>query len=280
MSFEPLEYLRHIAAEADYLVEQTASISKEDFLNNETLRRAFVRRLEVIGEAAKKLPDEFRAKHPQVEWRAMAGMRDRLIDGYFGVDHDLVWEVATQKIPTLRREISRILKAGARIRTADLLITKRRLSGRPRPTRSHGEESRGVSAWRRSRLGHRCSGGTAPSWPQERGHADAATGLAPLIIDQLPLVKPSAATTSRAWGHAGARNDDRQTALEAHSTLHETPNVRRRALLPVVKERTQLADALARYLNLLGLERRSRPMPSLNEYLQGRAGEQGRAPES
>ena len=194
MSFEPLEYLRHIAAEADYLVEQTASISKEDFLNNETLRRAFVRRLEVIGEAAKKLPDEFRAKHPQVEWRAMAGMRDRLIDGYFGVDHDLVWEVATQKIPTLRREISRILKAGARIRTADLLITKGRLSGRPRPTRSHGEESRGVSAWRRSRLGHRCSGGTAPSWPQDGpkngGVPTLLRGLDPLIIYQLPLRKP------------------------------------------------------------------------------------------
>jgi uncharacterized protein with HEPN domain len=109
MSFEPLEYLRHIVAEADYLADQTASISKEVFLESETLRRAFVRSLEVIGEAAKKLPDEFRAQHPQVEWRAMAGMRDRLIHGYFGVDHDLVWEVATEKVPQLRRQISRIL---------------------------------------------------------------------------------------------------------------------------------------------------------------------------
>lgn len=66
MSFEPLEYLRHIVAEADYLTEQTASISRDDFLKNETLRRAFVRSLEVIGEATKKLPDEFRARHPQV----------------------------------------------------------------------------------------------------------------------------------------------------------------------------------------------------------------------
>lgn len=53
MSFEPLEYLRHILAEADYLIEQTASTSKDDFLNNDTLRRAFVRSLEVIGEATK-----------------------------------------------------------------------------------------------------------------------------------------------------------------------------------------------------------------------------------
>jgi uncharacterized protein with HEPN domain len=114
MSFEPLEYLRHILAESDYLAEQTASISKKEFLQNETLRRAFVRSLEIIGEATKKLPDEFRAKHPQVECRAMAGMRDRLIHGYFGVDHDLVWEVATQKVPELRREVSRILQNSSR----------------------------------------------------------------------------------------------------------------------------------------------------------------------
>ena len=93
MSFEPPEYLRHILAEADYLAAQTASLSKEGFLQNETLRWAFVRSLEIIGEAAKKLPDEFRIQYPKVEWRAMAGMRDRLIHGYFGVDHDLVWEV-------------------------------------------------------------------------------------------------------------------------------------------------------------------------------------------
>ena len=110
VSFEPLDYLRHIVAEADYLAGQTASISKDEFLNSETLRRAFVRSLEVIGEATKKLPDEFRARHSQVDWRAMAGMRGRLIHGYFGVDHDLVWEVATQKIPALRHAVHRILQ--------------------------------------------------------------------------------------------------------------------------------------------------------------------------
>lgn len=110
MSFEPLEYLRHIVAEADYLTERTASMSKDDFLKDETLRRAFVRSLEVIGEASKKVPDEFRARHPQVEWRAMAGMRDRLIHGYVGVDYDLVWEVVTQKVPGLRIALTRILQ--------------------------------------------------------------------------------------------------------------------------------------------------------------------------
>ena len=67
MSFEPREYLRHILAEADYLLESRRNLSRDRFLSDETLKRAFVRSLEIIGEAAKKLPDEFRARHPAAE---------------------------------------------------------------------------------------------------------------------------------------------------------------------------------------------------------------------
>jgi uncharacterized protein with HEPN domain len=79
MSFEPRDYLRHILKEADYLLEQAHELTQADFLSNETLQRAFVRSLEIIGEAAKLVPADFRAAHPQVDWRGMAGMRDRLI---------------------------------------------------------------------------------------------------------------------------------------------------------------------------------------------------------
>jgi len=93
MSFEPRDYLRHILVEVEYLLDQSQGLSFERFAADETLRRAFVRSLEVIGEAVKNLPEEFRAAHSEVEWRPIARMRDRLIHGYFGVDYQLVWDV-------------------------------------------------------------------------------------------------------------------------------------------------------------------------------------------
>ena len=111
MSFEPRDYLRHILVEADYLIGRSAGLSFEEFLADETLRRAFVRSLEIIGEAAKKVPEDFRLGRPAVEWRAMAGMRDRLIHDYFGVDYELVWDVVQKRIPQLRGQVSLMLEA-------------------------------------------------------------------------------------------------------------------------------------------------------------------------
>lgn len=109
MSFEPRDYLRHILAEAEYLLDASQDISREEFLRDSTLQRAFVRSLEVIGEATKNVPLELRNTYPHIEWRAMAGMRDRLIHGYFGVDYGLVWDVVQTKIPALRTELQNVL---------------------------------------------------------------------------------------------------------------------------------------------------------------------------
>lgn len=90
MSFEPREFLRHMLAEADYLATASSGLTREQYDADDTLQRAFVRSLEIIGEAATKVGPAIRAQHPAIEWRAMAGMRNRLIHEYFGVDHDLV----------------------------------------------------------------------------------------------------------------------------------------------------------------------------------------------
>lgn len=111
MSFEPRDYLRHIVVEADYLISHSSGVTWERFSGDETLRRAFVRSLEIIGEAAKKVPDGSRDQHANFEWRSIAGMRDRLIHDYFGVDYELIWDVVRNRIPELRRQLAAVLEA-------------------------------------------------------------------------------------------------------------------------------------------------------------------------
>ena len=81
MSISPLEYLQHILDETEHLMARAKKMSKAEFMLDGTLKRAFVRSIEIIGEASKKLPVELRQKYAQVEWQAIAGMRDKLIHG-------------------------------------------------------------------------------------------------------------------------------------------------------------------------------------------------------
>lgn len=109
MSLSQVEYLRHILDEIDYLVGHSAETTLDEFLSDETLRRAFVRSLEIVGEATKKLSSEFKSKYPGVEGKIIAGTRDKLIHDYFGVDYELVWDIVTTKIPVLRKQIAEII---------------------------------------------------------------------------------------------------------------------------------------------------------------------------
>jgi uncharacterized protein with HEPN domain len=103
------EFLEHILDELNYLAKQAEATDKESFLGDETLQRSFVRSIEIIGEAAKQVPESMRQAYAQVQWRDMAGMRDRLIHSYFGVDYDIVWDVAANKAKQLIPEFVNIL---------------------------------------------------------------------------------------------------------------------------------------------------------------------------
>ncbi len=86
----------------------TSDITEEEFSNSTEKQDAVIRRLEIIGEAVKKLPDDFKQKHSHIPWRKMAGMRDIIVHEYFGVSIEVVWRTATIEIPELREQIYKI----------------------------------------------------------------------------------------------------------------------------------------------------------------------------
>mgnify|MGYP005846516883 CR=1 FL=1 len=80
-------------------------------MNDETESRAIIRSLEIIGEATKKLPDDFKLGYSHIPWSEIAGMRDVLIHNYFGVDYDIVWNTIENDIPFLHEELLHILNS-------------------------------------------------------------------------------------------------------------------------------------------------------------------------
>ena len=110
MSKDPKEFLKHIQDECSYLIAVSHNLEFNVFLEDETLKRAIVRSLEIIGEATKKIPADFKVKWSNIQWKNMAGMRDRLIHDYIGVNYNIVWDVVTNKIPSISVQINQILK--------------------------------------------------------------------------------------------------------------------------------------------------------------------------
>jgi len=110
MSASLLDLLRHIEQECQFLIEDSDAIDEDHFMRDERRKRAYARSFEVIGEASKQIAPSVRARFDEIEWTAMARMRDRLIHHYFGVDYSLVWDAVMNDIPRLLTEIKNALE--------------------------------------------------------------------------------------------------------------------------------------------------------------------------
>ncbi len=109
MSKSPIEYLQHILIEIDFLHSESAKTNEDHFMRDELLQRACARSLEIIGEAAKQISPETKIAHPEIDWKGLTGLRDKLIHHYFGVDYALVWDVMAHELPQIRQNISNLL---------------------------------------------------------------------------------------------------------------------------------------------------------------------------
>jgi|AntRauTorckE6833_2_1112554.scaffolds.fasta_scaffold17317_2 uncharacterized protein with HEPN domain len=101
-------YLNHIIESIELINQYSSNMSKHDFYIEQEKQDAIIRRLEIIGEASKKLPENFRNKYSDVPWREMAGMRDILAHQYFGIDLEIAWETIKNKIPEIEPKIRKI----------------------------------------------------------------------------------------------------------------------------------------------------------------------------
>src|SRR3989338_1694728 len=104
----PKFFLEHILESIEEIERNTKDLSKDEFLKLTTIQDAVVRRLEIIGEAVKNLPDSCKIQYKETPWRKIAGLRDVLIHEYFDVDLDLVWKIVKKDIPKLKKQVTEL----------------------------------------------------------------------------------------------------------------------------------------------------------------------------
>lgn len=109
MKKEPELFLNHILESIQLIEEYTEDKEIENFLRNKQLQDSVIRRIEIIGEAVKNLNTEIKDRYPDVPWKDIAGMRDVVVHGYFGVDPYIVWKVIERDIPHFKVQIEKII---------------------------------------------------------------------------------------------------------------------------------------------------------------------------
>ena len=102
-------YLKHVMDSVKRIEEYTKDVGKEQFMAKPIIQAAVIREIEIIGEATKMIDNKFKETHNSIPWKSMAGMRDKLIHGYFGVDLESVWKTVQEDIPFLKKELNKIV---------------------------------------------------------------------------------------------------------------------------------------------------------------------------
>jgi uncharacterized protein with HEPN domain len=104
------DYLQDILNAVDDIKNFVDNMTYEQFIKDRKTLNAVVRSIEIIGEASKSIPESMKAKYKELPWKQMAGMRDKLIHAYFGLDVETLWKAVTENIPPLKKSIQKILK--------------------------------------------------------------------------------------------------------------------------------------------------------------------------
>lgn len=110
MDKDPVVFLKHILESIEWIEKDIIGLTEDRFMENVPIQDAVVRRFEIIGEAVRNLPDDYKEEHSDIEWNKAMAMRNILTHGYFSVDFKIVWDTATKTLPKFKKQIQSLVE--------------------------------------------------------------------------------------------------------------------------------------------------------------------------